>query len=135
MKPGSQNARLLAVLRDGPATNRDIHERAGHMVVNSRCAELRKHGYVIECDYIGGTGAGAYRYTLVSEPPPLSAGPKAGFLPQVAPTTEGLTDGASQVAFPAGAAQQPASALPAQAGLPPILPHPAWAQLSLEDAA
>lgn len=68
MKPGSQNARLLAVLRVGPATNREIHERAGHMIVNSRVSELRDKEYVIECERLGGTGADAYLYTLLSEP-------------------------------------------------------------------
>lgn len=70
MRPGSQNARLLDVLRQGPATNAEIHARAGHMIVNSRVAELRDRGFEISCEHVDGeVGAAAYRYTLVSEPP------------------------------------------------------------------
>lgn len=70
IRPGSQNARLLEVLRRGPATNAEIHAEAGHMIVNSRVAELRARGYLIECEHVDGeVGATAYRYTLVSEPP------------------------------------------------------------------
>jgi hypothetical protein len=68
IRPGSQNARLLETLRAGPATNREIHLHAGHMIVNSRVAELRAHGYRIVCEHTGGKGADAYRYSLLSEP-------------------------------------------------------------------
>lgn len=68
MKPDSQNARLLQVLRRGPATNRLIHQEAGPMIVNSRVAELRAHGYLIECTHLGGTGADAFEYALLAEP-------------------------------------------------------------------
>lgn len=84
IKPGSQNARLLEVLGRGPATNADIHREAGHMVVNSRVSELvKKHGYRIVCEHLGGSGAGAYRYTLLQEPPleqpdPVSSDPGSG---------------------------------------------------------
>lgn len=69
MKAGSQTHRLLEVLRRDSATNAQIHALAGHMIVNSRVAELRKQGYVIECEYVGGKGANAYRYSLLAEPP------------------------------------------------------------------
>jgi hypothetical protein len=64
----TQNERLLKVLRRGPATCAEIHQRAGHLIVNSRVAELRARGYRIECEYVGGKGASAYRYSLLSEP-------------------------------------------------------------------
>lgn len=69
IRAGSQNARLLDVLRRGPATNAEIHDAAGHMIVNSRVAELRAHGYEIECEHVEGeVGAHAYRYTLLHDP-------------------------------------------------------------------
>lgn len=69
IRPNSQNARLLEVLRRGPATNADIHRDAGHMIVNSRVAELRSHGYGIECEHLAGSGARAFLYTLIADPP------------------------------------------------------------------
>jgi hypothetical protein len=127
VKSGSQNARLIAVLRDGPATNREIHERAGHMVVNSRCAELRSRGYQIECEYLGGTGAGAYRYWLLSEPTQIGAEPTAG-----------STNGVPPVPCPGGAART-ASVVRADApaaSASPLAAHPAaGAQLSLDEVA
>ena len=92
MKPNSQNARLLAVLQRGPATNREIHERAGHMVVNSRVSELvHKYGYEIRCEHLGGSGAGAYRYTLVAESngSPLPEGEPTGGAPDGVEAFEG----------------------------------------------
>ena len=45
LKPGSQNARILAHLRDGlPLTARTAYERYGTMALHSRIAELRARG-------------------------------------------------------------------------------------------
>jgi biotin operon repressor len=66
----SQNSRILAVLADGkPHSTRTIHALAGYSRLNSRIAELRSRGYVIECFHVPGkTGSDGYGYTLVSEP-------------------------------------------------------------------
>lgn len=72
-KEGTHGARLLAVLADGkPHTTREIHRRAGNMIVHSRVAELRKrYGYRIECEHVNGRkGAAAYRYTWLDAPAP-----------------------------------------------------------------
>lgn len=70
IRPGSQNARLLAVLADGEwHTSRELHERAGYMRTNSRISELRGHGHRILGESIPGeTGTDGYRYRLLLEP-------------------------------------------------------------------
>lgn len=71
----SQCEKILRVLESGPATASEIHHIAGYSRLNSRVSELRKRGYVITCEYVGGSGADAYLYTLCSgEPcvPPLA---------------------------------------------------------------
>lgn len=75
----SQNSRILAVLADGhPHTTAEIHRIAGFSRLNSRIAELRKRGHVIECAYIGGTGPEAFEYRLQ----PSSAGTETATPPQ-----------------------------------------------------
>ena len=66
----SQSTRILAVLQDGkPHSTRTIHALAGYSRLNSRIAELRSRGYVIDCFHVPGkTGSDGYGYTLVSEP-------------------------------------------------------------------
>lgn len=80
MKRESQNDRILAVLRhanwyaltahgnDGHRwlTTAEIHRRAGFSRLNSRIAELRKRGYLIECRRIEGAAPGpdAQEYRL-----------------------------------------------------------------------
>jgi hypothetical protein len=68
----SQSARILAVLADGnPHLVSEIHARAGYSRLNSRVAELRTRGYVIESFHVGGkTGSEGYGYSLVSSPLP-----------------------------------------------------------------
>lgn len=117
IRPGSQNARLLDVLRRGPATNRQIHEQAGHMIVNSRVAELRAHGYEIECEHVGGHGAAAFVYTLVND----SSG-------EGAVSDSGRGRPASSTAPERGLdAQEPGTEAPVLA--------PTYSQLTLEDVA
>lgn len=74
MKPGSQNARLLAVLADGAwHVSRELHERCGYMRTNSRIAELRSHGHRILGESVPGkTGTDGYRYRLLVEPEQLT---------------------------------------------------------------
>lgn len=64
-RPDSQCGRVLALLRDGKRHSvPEIHERCGTMRLNSRIAELRTRGHVIECLRIGGRGAESYVYRL-----------------------------------------------------------------------
>jgi hypothetical protein len=61
----SQATRILAVLQDGkPHSTAELYRRVGGMILHSRVAELRKRGYRISCEYVGGSGASAYVYTL-----------------------------------------------------------------------
>lgn len=64
---GSQNHRILRVLGDGDwHTTAEIHRRAGFSRLNSRVAELRSRGFVIECERVSGeSGARGYAYRLV----------------------------------------------------------------------
>jgi len=71
--PGSQNARVLAVLWDGKRHSvPEIHRRAGTMRLNSRISELRGHGCEIKMTRNPKRkGAASYGYTLLSTPPTL----------------------------------------------------------------
>ena len=69
MRPNSQAARILTLLRERPHTTSEIL-REVPSIVHSRIAQLRELGYVIACDRTKGYGAGAFRYTLLSEPDP-----------------------------------------------------------------
>ena len=80
----SQSTRILAVLADGkPHSTAELYRRVGGMILHSRVAELRKRGYRISCEYVGGSGAEAYVYTLEDS----AAGPN-GSLPTF-PVEEG----------------------------------------------
>lgn len=72
IKPGSQNAGILAALADGEwHTTAAIHQAAGFSRLNSRVAELRDvHGYDIPCRSIEGIPPGphAQEYRLVATP-------------------------------------------------------------------
>lgn len=71
VRPGSQCARILAVLADSKShTTTDLYRRCGGMILHSRINELRrKHGYRIICEHLPGkTGARAYRYTWLDAP-------------------------------------------------------------------
>jgi len=57
--------RILARLEQGPATAAELYATT-YTVVHSRIADLRKRGYVIECEHVGGEGAQAYLYRLLS---------------------------------------------------------------------
>jgi uncharacterized protein YceH (UPF0502 family) len=59
----SQCSRLLALLRRGPRSHHEIHDLAGHMIVNSRVAELRTKGHDISCKRVGDL----YVYSLLKE--------------------------------------------------------------------
>lgn len=71
-RPGSQNARILAVLDDEHwHTVSQIHSVVGPCRLNSRIAELRKKGNAILCRRIPGkTGAEAYEYRLLPDSDP-----------------------------------------------------------------
>lgn len=67
----TQNSRILDVLTDGGwHTCAAIHQRAGFSRLNSRVAELRTRGYMIECRHVEGAARGpeAYEYRLVGTP-------------------------------------------------------------------
>lgn len=68
VQPGSQNARILDVLADREwHSTAAIHRAAGFSRLNSRIAELRPRGYVIE--HRGeGFGADLHEYRLISSP-------------------------------------------------------------------
>lgn len=82
---GSQCERILAVLADGKLhTTAEIHERAGHSRLNSRIAELRKRGWDVKYEFVGGVGPAAHAYRLVcteddgSPGRPVDADPPSG---------------------------------------------------------
>jgi len=54
-----QNARLLAMLQQGPTTNREMM-LAGLLKYTSRISDLRAAGYCIVCEKLGG-GLSLYR--------------------------------------------------------------------------
>jgi len=56
-----QNARLLAMLEQGPTTNREMM-LAGLLKYTSRISDLRAAGYRIVCEQLGG-GVSEYRLT------------------------------------------------------------------------
>lgn len=62
----SQCERILAVLADGDLhTTAEIHQRAGYSRLNSRIAELRKRGWNIAYEFVGGVGPSAHAYRLI----------------------------------------------------------------------
>lgn len=66
----TQIARILEVLSDGDWHDvAEIHERAGYSRLNSRVAEARSRGLVIECERLKGVDdkTRAYRYRLLDE--------------------------------------------------------------------
>lgn len=58
--------RILARLKRGPATAAELYATT-YTVVHSRIADLRKRGYSISCEHIGGTGAETYVYSLLNQ--------------------------------------------------------------------
>ncbi len=71
----SQAKRILAVLADGKLhTTAEIHERAGSSRLNSRIAELRKRGYNIAYEFVGGVGPEAHAYRLICTEETTSGG-------------------------------------------------------------
>ena len=70
LRPGTHNARLLAVLADGRwHSTSALHRRAGNMIVHSRISELRKRGYRIDHQHVPGkVGAVAHRYRWLDAP-------------------------------------------------------------------
>ena len=59
----SGTARILARLRQGPATAAELYGL--HCIVHSRISELRKQGHRIVCEHTPGeTGPGSYVYRL-----------------------------------------------------------------------
>ncbi len=66
----SQSARVIQFLSDGYwHTVPHIQQACGTMRLNSRISELRKRGYVIECERVAGeVGAAAYRYRMLGRP-------------------------------------------------------------------
>lgn len=85
LKPNSQNARIIAVLADKKwHTSVNVQRRSGATRLNSRMAELRKHGFEIERQMIPGqSGRLGHRYRLKNPPgkaeleriaPPITSG-------------------------------------------------------------
>jgi len=58
--------RLLALLKEGPRTTREIQELAEVRAVSASVTELRRNGYIIDCDYVGKSERGerVFRYTI-----------------------------------------------------------------------
>lgn len=75
----SQCDRILALLRTGPKTTRQILDVVPS-IVHSRIANLREKGYEISCTRTKGEGAGGFLYTLLSEPSGSSRGRTDGSL-------------------------------------------------------
>lgn len=63
--------RILARLEQGPATAAELYATT-YTVVHSRIADLRRRGYVIECEHVEGKGAASYLYTLCAGFPPAN---------------------------------------------------------------
>lgn len=66
----TQIARILDVLSDGEWHDvAEIHKRAGYSRLNSRVAEARTRGFVIDCERLKGVADNtkAYRYRLLAE--------------------------------------------------------------------
>lgn len=89
VRPGTQTASIIDALEylGGRGSTRQIHQLVGPMRLNSRVAELRRRGFVIQCHHVGGRGTDAYEYELVSKPaPPVEtskeAAPGARSLPE-----------------------------------------------------
>lgn len=122
----SQNSRILDVLADGRAhTTRVIHERAGFSRLNSRIAELRSRGYVIECFHVPGkTGSDGYGYRLLSERSDRRAGNRPV---RSAPLAEQVASGGPHSSLPP--AQPPAR------GAKAFSPHLTVDSLEESDAA
>ncbi len=89
MIAGSQCSRVLAALGDGRWHSvAAIHRQAGTMRLNSRVAELRKRGHVIEHRTVPGKrGACGHQYRLLN-PPAQDTAPKfvAPKIPRTAAT-------------------------------------------------
>lgn len=45
--------RLLSLLQQSPRTTREIQELAEVRAVSASVTELRRNGYIIDCDYVG----------------------------------------------------------------------------------
>lgn len=93
IRTDSQCGRILRVLSDGrPHTVPDIHRKAGTSRLNSRVADLRRHGYVITCERVAGRkGASAYRYQLVDHPETLvNPGPLVALVSEPEPDSPGI---------------------------------------------
>lgn len=60
--PLSGNDRILAALRTGPKLAAELYGL--NAMVHSRVAELRRRGFVIDCERLPGNGPTAYRYSL-----------------------------------------------------------------------
>ena len=61
----SQTDILLEALRRGPVTKLDLFKLGGGLSANSRVADLRRQGYVIDCAVAMRNGRRVWVYTLV----------------------------------------------------------------------
>lgn len=67
--------RVLAELKTGPKTAAELYAST-FSVVHSRISDLRRAGYDIGIERLGGTGAASFLYRLKSSPaasPPVTA--------------------------------------------------------------
>jgi hypothetical protein len=122
---------LLRVLADGEPHSqleilqRSLDERGCGLTVHSRAADLRRHGYVVECSLVPGETRGrAFVYRLLTTPPVSLSADGVASRPREAGTTR--DESATQ---PAGSASSvSASPGPEQQPLFPAAPSaPAWA--------
>lgn len=60
----SQSDILLEALKRGPVTKLDLFRLGGGLSANSRVADLRRHGWAIDCDVAMREGRRVWIYTL-----------------------------------------------------------------------
>ena len=109
VKPGSQNARILAVLADGRwHVSTELHQRCGYMRTNSRVSELRSHGHMILGESVPGKrGTDGYRYRRVGSPLSERALHGTGRGRMVAPVAERAFLGTSVATPPRSESDEP----------------------------
>lgn len=82
--------RILARLEEGPATAAELYATT-YTVVHSRISDLRKRGYVIDCEKVDGEGAASYVYTLCAGIGPLPS-PSGGSSGAAGAEADGVTE-------------------------------------------
>lgn len=90
--------RILHRLEQGPATAAELYAST-YSIVHSRIADLRRRGYVIECEHLGGSGASAHLYRLISSPQEAAGEPSDRRSPSVAVEGASSTSPAAQLSL------------------------------------